>query len=115
MRAATAAGLLAATLTGCTAHTTPSVESLAGDWFGRVSTSRGHTSARLTIARDGRYEGTAYFDDGDEPLHGTIMALPSGRLRYVSSDGDGVVGLDNGTLRLRGDGGATAASFTRRP
>jgi hypothetical protein len=69
----------------------------------------------LTIAPDGRYEGTAYFDGVDRPLQGTIIALPWGRLRYVGSEGDGTVDLDDGTLRLRGDDGATGASFTRRP
>jgi len=115
MRAAAACVLVAVTLAGCTAHTTPGVQSLAGDWFGRVSTSRGHTSARVTIAPDGRYDGTAYFDGIDQPLRGRIIALPSGRLRYVSSEGDGAVRLDEGTLRLRSDDGVSAASFTRQP
>ena len=115
MRRAAASVLLAATLTGCAARAAPSVEGLAGEWFGRVSTPRGHTVARLTIAPNGRYEGTAYFDGVDRPLHGAIVALPSGRLRYVSSEGDGTVDLDDDTLRLRGDDGATGAWFTRQP
>ena len=115
MRRAAASVLLAATLTGCAPRTAPSVEGLAGEWFGRVSTPRGHTVARLTIGPDGRYDGTAYFDGVDRPLHGAIIALPSGRLRYVSSEGDGTVELDDDTLHLRGDDGATGASFTRQP
>lgn len=115
MRRSAASVVLAATLSGCMAPATRGVEGLAGDWYGRVSTPGGHTAARVTIAPDGRYEGTAYFDGVDRPLHGAIIALPSGRLRYVSSEGDGSVAVDEGTLRLRGDDGATGASFTRRP
>lgn len=115
MRRAAASVLLAATLIGCAPRTAPSVETLAGEWFGRVSTPRGHTVARLTIGPDGRYDGTAYFEGVDRRLHGAIVALPSGRLRYVSSEGDGAVELDGGMLRLRGDDGATGASFIRQP
>ena len=114
MRRAAALWLLVVTLAGC-ATTPPSVGSLAGEWHGRISTPRGHTTARLTIAPDGRYEGTAYFDGVDRPLHGAIVALPSLLLRYVSSEGDGTVTVDDGTLRLRGDDGATGARFTRQP
>ena len=115
MRSAAACVLLAATLAGCAAPAAPSVEGLAGDWYGRVSTSGGHAAARLTISPNGRYEGTAYFDASDRPLYGAIIALPSGRLRYVGSEGDGTVALDDGALHLRGDDGATGASLTRRP
>ena len=112
MRRAATAVLLAAALGAC-ARTAPSVGSLAGEWQGRVSTPRGHTAARLTVAPDGRYEGTAFFDGGDRALHGAIVALPDGRLRYVGSEGDGAVSVDNGTLRLRGDDGGTGGVFRR--
>ena len=113
MRRAATAVLLAAALGAC-ARTPPSLSSLAGEWQGRVSTPRGHTAARLAVAPDGRYEGTAFFDGGDRPLHGAIVALPDGRLRYVGSEGDGAVTVDDGALRLRGDGGATGGVFRRR-
>ena len=113
MRRTAAPLLLAATLSAC-ASTAPSVGSLAGEWHGRISTPRGHTAARLTIAPDGRYEGTAYFDGGDRPLHGALVALPDGRLRYVGSEGDGNVTVNEDTLRLRGDDGATGARLTRQ-
>ena len=80
-----------------------------------LDAARSHDRARLTIAPDGRYEGTAYFDGLDRPLHGAIVTLPSGLLRYVSSEGDGTVTVDDGMLRLRGDDGATGARFTRQP
>ena len=104
---------LAATLAGCAAAT-PDVRSLAGQWQGRVVTSRGHTSAHLTVAADGRYDGTAFFDGADRPLHGAIVALPSGQLRYVGNEGDGVVSVVDGALRLRGDDGATGGVFRRQ-
>jgi hypothetical protein len=112
MTRAAALLLLAATLAAC-ASAPPSVASLAGDWHGRMSTPRGHTAARLTITPEGHYEGTAYFDGGDRLLHGAIVALPDGRLRYVGSEGDGNVTVNEGTLRLRGDDGATGAQLTR--
>src|SRR5881396_1622620 len=93
-----------ATPAGC-ATAPPSVGSLVGEWHGRISTPRGHTAARLTLAPDGRYEGAAFFDGGDRPLHGAIVALPDGRLRYVGSEGDG---------KVRGDDGATGGVFRRR-
>jgi hypothetical protein len=112
MRRVATAALLAVTLGAC-ACTPPSVGSLAGEWQGRVSTPRGHTAARLTLAPDGRYEGTAFFDGADRLLRGAIVALPDGRLRYVGSEGDGAVTVDDGTLRLRGDDGGTGGVFRR--
>lgn len=106
--------LVAATLAGC-ARLSPSVDTLAGDWLGRIATARGHTAARLTVGADGRYVGTAFFDGDDRPLHGAIVALPDGRLRYVGSEGDGDVTVNGDALRLRGDDGATGGLFTRRP
>ena len=103
---------LVAILAGC-APVSPSVASLAGEWQGRVVTARGHTAARLTLAADGRYEGTAFFDGVDRPLHGAIVALPDGRLRYMGSEGDGAVSVHDAELRLRGDDGATGGVFRR--
>jgi hypothetical protein len=114
VKSAAALALVAVTLGAC-ATAAPSVETLAGEWHGRVVTARGHTAARLTVAPNGSYEGTAYFDGMDRPLRGAIVALPDGRLRYVSSEGDGSVAVVNGTLRLRGDDGATGGRFTRQP
>src|SRR2546428_14175943 len=114
MRRAAALWLLVAPLAGC-ATTPPSVGSLAGEWHGRVSTPRGHTTARMTIAPDGRYEGTANFDGVDRPLHGAIVAMTFLLLRYVSSEGECTVSVDYGTLRIRGDDGSTGARFKRQP
>ena len=104
--------LLGGVVAGC-APTSPKVASLAGDWQGRIVTARGHTAARLTLGADGRYEGTAFFDGADRPLHGTFVGLRDGRLRYVGSEGDGTVTLEGETLRLRGDDGATGGVFRR--
>ena len=89
------------------------VSTLAGDWHGRIVTPRGQTAARLTVGADGRYEGTAFFDDLDQPVRGTIVALPSGHLRYVGNAGEGTVDVDDGMLRFRGDDGATGGRFRR--
>lgn len=99
-------------LAGC--RTAPvDVATLAGDWYGRIITTRGHTAAHLTVGADGRYEGTAFFDDLEQALRGAIVTLPSGRLRYVGTEGDGTVDVDDGMLRLRGDDGATGGRFER--
>jgi len=99
-------------LAGCSA-TTADIGTLGGEWHGRVVTADGATVARLTIAPDGRYEGMAFFEGVDRPLHGAIVALPSGQLRYVGSDGDGAVSVRDGELRLRGDNGGTSGVFRR--
>jgi hypothetical protein len=108
-----ASALLLAVVVGGCAPTSANVASLAGEWQGRIVTARGHTAARLLLGADGRYEGTAFFDGADRPLHGMLVALPSGRLRYVGSEGDGTVTLEGETLRLRGDDGATGGVFHR--
>jgi hypothetical protein len=100
-------------LGGCAAATAPEVRSLAGDWHGRLSTPLGHAAARMTVVADGRYEGTAFFDGVDRPLHGAIVALPDGQLRYVGTEGDGTVTVQGSALRLRGDDGATGGVFRR--
>jgi len=104
--------LLALAPAGC-APVSPNLASLAGEWQGRIVTARGHTAARLTLGADGRYAGTAFFDGDDRPLHGAIVTLPDGRLRYVGSEGDGMVTLEGEALRLRGDDGATGGVFRR--
>jgi hypothetical protein len=73
-------------LAGCSA-TTADIGTLGGEWHGRVVTADGATVARLTIAPDGRYEGMAFFEGVDRPLHGAIVALPSGQLRYAITAG----------------------------
>ena len=105
--------LIGAVSAGCASVAPPDVASLAGEWQGRVVTARGHTAARLTVAADGRYEGTAFFDGAERPLHGALMKLSDGRLRYVGNEGDGTVTLEGERLRLRGDDGATGGVFHR--
>jgi len=100
-------------LAGCSAATAD-VGTLGGDWHGRIVTAEGATVARLTVAPDGRYEGMAFFEGVDRPLHGAIIALPSGQLRYVGSDGNGAVSVRDGQLWLRGDDGTTGGVFRRR-
>ena len=104
--------LLGVALAGC-APTSTNVGSLVGEWQGRIATARGHTAARLTVTPDGRFEGTAFFAGTDLPLHGAIVALPDGRLRYIGSEGDGAVSVKGEALSLRGDDGATGGVFRR--
>jgi hypothetical protein len=104
--------VLAVAIAGC-APVSPSLASLAGDWHGRIVTARGHSAARLSVGVDGRYEGAAFFDGADWPLHGAIIALSDGRLRYAGNDGNGTVTFQRDALRLRGDDGATGGVFRR--
>jgi hypothetical protein len=99
-------------LAGCVAAPVD-VATLAGEWHGRIVTARGQTAAHLTLGVDGHYAGTAFFDDLKQPLRGAIVALPSGHLRYVGTEGDGTVDVDEGGLRFRGDDGATGGRFRR--
>jgi len=105
--------LLGVVSAGCASIAPPDVALLAGEWQGRIVTARGHTAARLTVGADGRYEGTAFFDGAERPLHGALMKLSDGRLRYVGNEGDGTVTLEGERLRLRGDDGATGGVFHR--
>ena len=105
--------LLGVVSAGCASIAPPDVALLAGEWQGRIVTARGHTAARLTVGADGRYEGTAFFDGAERPLHGALMKLSDGRLRYVGNEGDGTVTLEGERLRLRGNDGATGGVFLR--
>jgi hypothetical protein len=108
-----APALVAALALLACAPTTTNVGSLAGEWQGRIATARGHTAGRLTVLPDGRFEGTAFFDGTDRPLRGAIVVLSDGRLRYVSTEGNGTVSVDGEALRLRGDDGAIGGLFRR--
>ena len=59
-----------------------------------------------------------FLDGGDRDSRGVIVGLPSGRLRYQGSDGNGEVRVESAggvtTLRFAPDGGGGGGAF-RRP
>jgi hypothetical protein len=108
------AGAWLLAIAGCVSATGPPVAELQGSWQGRMSGPRGSGPAALTIQPDGRYAGTMFLEGEDREVRGAIIALPSGRLRYAGTDGNGnvLVGGSEGRRELRfirdgGGGGAT--------
>jgi hypothetical protein len=110
------AAVALAGLAGCAgirAERGPQVEDLAGAWRGRWFGPAGHAVAALTVEPDGAYRMTMYLDGGDRPAAGTLMTLPSGRIRYQGADGNGWLGLEDGRLHFRPDGGGGGGLFER--
>jgi hypothetical protein len=99
--------------------THPGLGDLTGEWRGRWSGTAGHALAALSIEATGVYRARMFLDGGDRDSHGVIIALPSGRLRYQGSDGNGEVRLeaagDATTLRFAPDGGGGSGLFRRAP
>jgi hypothetical protein len=113
-------GLVALSLLGCAAvGVRHGLDELAGEWRGRWRGSAGHALAALSIERGGAYRTRMFLDGGDRDASGVIIALPSGRLRYQGSDGNGEVRLESTgdltVLRLVPDGGGGGGAFRRTP
>ena len=115
-------GLVVLAVLGCAAldgAARPGVGDLAGEWRGRWSGPAGHSLAALSIEPGGVYRATMFLDGGDRDSRGTIVALPSGRLRYQGSDGNGEVRVESAggvpMLRLVPDGGGGGGAFRRAP
>jgi hypothetical protein len=118
-----AAGLVAAVLlAGCAVATAPpatSVADVAGEWRGRWLGPAGHAMAALSVKADGAYRMAHFLDGGDRVTTGVVMGLPSGRLRYVGTDGNGTVHVESASgaavLRFVPDGGGGGGTFRRAP
>jgi len=120
-RRALGAAFVALLAAACASATpsAPDVRDLAGEWRGRMVTTRGHGPASMTVNQDGTFTGTIYFVGLDRDFHGAIVAVRPGELRYMGSEGDGTVRLgrmpDRSTVYFVGDDGATGARFNRQP
>jgi hypothetical protein len=84
-------GLSLSIATGCVSVTGLPVAELQGTWHGRTFGAAGNAPTVLVIRPDGRYTATVFLDAEDRQVSGSIVALPSGRLRYLGTDGDGNV------------------------
>jgi hypothetical protein len=91
---------------------------LAGEWRGRWTGPAGHALAAMSIEASGAYRARMFLDGGDRDSRGVIVGLPSDRLRYQGSDGNGEVRVESAggvtTLRFAPDGGGGGGAF-RRP
>jgi hypothetical protein len=105
----------------CAATTTSShvgtLRELAGTWQGRFALRLANAAATMEIKEDGAYAGALHTEAGERPFNGAIVRLPTGRLRYQGTHGNGIVLLTPGgtttTLRFVPDGGGGGGSFTR--
>jgi hypothetical protein len=92
---------------------------LAGEWRGRWTGPAGHALAAMSIEAGGAYRARMFLDGGDRDSRGVIVGLPSGRLRYQGSDGNGEVRVESAggvtTLRFTPDGGGGGGAFRRMP
>ena len=92
---------------------------LAGEWRGRWTGPAGHALAAMSIEASGAYRARMFLDGGDRDSRGVIVGLPSGRLRYQGSDGNGEVRVESAggvtTLRFAPDGGGGGGAFRRMP
>jgi hypothetical protein len=92
---------------------------LAGEWRGRWTGPAGHALAAMSIEAGGAYRARMFLDGGDRDSRGVIVGLPSGRLRYQGSDGNGEVRVESAggvtTLRFAPDGGGGGGAFRRMP
>lgn len=92
---------------------------LAGEWRGRWTGPAGHALAAMSIEASGAYRARMFLDGGDRDSRGVIVGLPSGRLRYQGSDGNGEVRVESAggvtTLRFAPDGGGGGGAFGRMP
>jgi hypothetical protein len=95
-----------------------SVSDLAGAWEGRFPLRLANAAATMEIKPDGAYAGTLHTEAGERPFSGAIVVLPTGRVRYQGSNGNGIVMVSRSattgtTLRFVPDGGGGGGSFTR--
>lgn len=110
-------------LTGCTtapaSRSVGTLPELAGTWQGRFALRLANAAATMVIKEDGAYAGALHAEGGDRPFSGAIVMLPTGRLRYQGTNGNGIVMLaQHGattTLRFVPDGGGCGGFFKREP
>ena len=120
-RRSSLAGLLAlGLLAGCAGLDATPATGLAGAWEGRTAGADGFAPVRLVVKADGSYLGSFTLAGAERNLHGAIVALPSGRLRWSGNQGDGSVTVaerdGRRVLRFqRDDGGGVMEISERAP
>ena len=105
---------------GCAGLEATPATGLAGDWEGRTAGAAGFAPVRMVVKADGSYLGSFTLAGQERSLHGAIVALPSGRLRWSGNQGDGSVTLaehdGRRVLRFqRDDGGGVMEISERAP
>ena len=118
MRPALVVGVVAITMAGCAGASSSrvgTVGEIAGRWQGRMALPLANAAATMDVEETGVYRGALHSDAGEQPFSGAIVRLPTGRLRYQGSHGNGIVLITPSPLTLRfvPDGGGGGGSFTR--
>ena len=121
MRRALVVGVVAITMTACVGTTSSSrvgtLQEIAGRWQGRMALPLANAVATMDVKETGVYSGALHTNAGEQPFSGTIVRLPTGRLRYQSTHGNGIVLIIPSpptlTLRFVPDGGGGGGSFAR--
>src|SRR5207253_2462938 len=72
---------------------------LAGTWEGRFALRLANAAAAMEVTPEGAYKGTVHTEAGERPFSGAIVRLPSGRLRYQGTHGNGIVMLSTDATR----------------
>ena len=118
MSRALVAGLAVLATAGCaTTSRVATLGDLVGTWEGRFALRLANAAATMEINAEGAYRGAVHTEAGERSFSGAIVRLPTGRLRYQGTHGNGIVMMSTSasgpTLRFVPDGGSGGGSFTR--
>ena len=82
------------------------IDDVAGQWDGHVSSPAGNARATMTIVASGDYSGTIGLDQGERRFRGALVVVRPGEVRYQGTEG-------NGWARLSRDDGRVVLKFLR--